>query len=139
MEIAKELLATIPLSAIAKEKAELLKVQIETMEGRLKFMEDRVKFTEEKSAKLEAENNTLKKENASLQEQIAYSSLTEEFEVRGRIAYRKGDGIPLCPDCKTTLNQIGSKYNCRKCGWEFKDHQTWECATFHPSELNDYE
>ena len=121
LEIAKDLLGSIPLTAIAKEKADLLKAQIETMEGRLKLADDRVRFAEEKSARIEAENASLRAEVNELREIVAASALTDEYEMRGKFAYKKGESTPRCPDCKTTLNEVGAKYSCRKCGWEYRD------------------
>ncbi len=117
LDIAKDLLASIPLTAIAQQKAELLKTQIETMESRMKLMEDRVKFAEEKSSRLEAENASLRSEASALREQVAMAGLTEEYEHRPPFVFKKGDPTPRCPSCKGIVSQNGNFYKCTGCPW----------------------
>lgn len=110
LKMVVELIGSLPLNKIEKEKGELLKQQI-------KLLEDRCKSEEEKFNRLEAENVAMRQQIESLLQKVALLESDDAFEFRGPLFYKKGEQRPRCPHCKRFLSNYGSRYECSACKW----------------------
>jgi hypothetical protein len=97
-----DLLREIPLSAAMKE--------------RLAHEEKLLEETKATNVELRLQVDELTKTVAKLTAELAASKVTDDFDERGGLLWKKGTGAgPFCPKCRGTMADFGPRHRCPRC------------------------